>query len=206
MRDRDLIMEAYSLDVARELVINRYLLNTILTNLFLINEQMNINFSIIGGKKRKENQKKESSKERNNKRKEKKVRPYEEVRFEFFAISQAQYKALIDEYGIDIINEAVILVDSYIKRTKRNIKAPYYKLKSWAIHLVMKKRLTDLTDDVTRVTADKVNVDKIDSMAEAIRYIRRVPTHLRNVDTTCKALVEKFNIKEEFNYGKTDKG
>lgn len=185
------------MDIAKELVANRYLLNVILTNLFRIQHTMNTNIDILKREKKKESKEKVTQKEKKDKRKEKKeLRSLSLINFEKFSITSEQHEALTREYGIDVVNEACMLLDGWLKAKNRNVKDSYRKLKSWAIHQVMKKRLNDLTSDIIKASSE-VDYTLIEDEVRAKKYIASVPSHLRNVDSGVKYLVDKFNLAKD---------
>ena len=182
------------MDVAKELIANRYLLNVILTNLFRIQNTMNTNIDILKREKKNESKEKVTQKEKKDKRKEKKgLRSLSNINFEKFSITSDQHEALTREYGIDVVNEACILLDGWLKAKNKDVKDSYHKLKSWAIHQVMKKRLSDLASDIV-IASTEVDYTLIEDELRAKKYINSVPSHIRNVDLGVKYLVAKFNF------------
>lgn len=202
-RTRVVLDTINEMDIAKELLTNRYLLNVILTNLYKMQRVMANNFSVIESdlRKEKKNEKKEKShtlKERKVKKEKKRIEKESIIEFEKFSITSEQYEALVNEYGVDIVNEACVLLDGWFKEYNRDIKDNFKKLKQWAVHQVMKKRLRDVMADVVRITSH-YDYKEIEDIAVARRYIANVPSHLRNLDYGVKYLVEKFKLGENEN-------
>lgn len=202
-KDRYTKAQLERMDIARELLANRYMLNALLSSLYRIQLQFDHNFSIIYNAMKekgliREEEKKERSKERIIRReltKEKVMLTEGLVEFEKFSLTGRQYQALIREYGADVVNDACILLDGYLRERLTKPKDCYRKLKDWAIHLVMKERLRDIRRDIT-VIKNEIDYKTIEDKATAIKYIASVPSHIRNIDPATKYLVEKFNIED----------
>ena len=110
-RTRVVLDTINEMDIAKELLTNRYLLNVILTNLYKMQRVMANNFSVIESdlRKEKKNEKKEKShtlKERKVKKEKKRIEKESIIEFEKFSITSEQHEALVNEYGVDIVNEA----------------------------------------------------------------------------------------------------
>ena len=194
--------ELSNMGVAKELLTNRYLLSTILSNLYRMNRGMELNFENIYDILQKNPaviepiNKEEQIQVRKKARKHKKsVSVVEYVQFEKFSITSEQYETLVKEYGVDVVTEACIMLDGFFKDTNRDVKDSFIKLKQWAIHLVMKRRLANIRKDIVKIT-NAIEYDDIQDEATARKYIASVPDHMRNIDFGVKYLVEKFNIKE----------
>lgn len=189
-----------SVDLVKELLINRYLLSSILSSLYRIQQANDYNFKVLMGQaKEKKNEKKENPltpKERKEIRKEKKrVLELNIIRFEKFAITVEQYDALVKEYGVEIVTEACVLLDGYLRNTNRDLKDSYKKLKEWAIHQAMKNRINEIRTDIMQATS--ISYKDIEDKTTALKYIKSVPSHRRNIDSGVKYLIAKFNLAEE---------
>lgn len=189
---------ASNYDIARELLVNRYMLSCVLSNLYKMQEIMNYNFSVMNGKIRKEqnNEKKENPqtpKERKENKKEKKLLQGGIVDFEKFSITDKQYKALVREYGIEIVTESCMLLDGYLKTTNRSLKDNFKKLKGWAISLSMKRRLNNMRNSML-MSKNSLDYKAIEEKKDALSYINSVPDYRRNIDKGVKYLVEKFEL------------
>lgn len=183
-----------NLDIAKELASNRYLLNVILSNLYRIQHTMNTNIAILKQEQRKTETEKVQPKEKDKKKKE--LRILNRINFERFSIKAEQHDALIREYGIDVVNEACMLLDGWLKTHPTKLKDNYKKLKQWAIHQVVKKRLSDISSDIVKASTT-IDYKSIEDVIQAKKYIASVPSHIRNVDYGVKYLIEKFNIGGE---------
>lgn len=203
-KDRYTKVQLERMDIARELMANRYLLNSVIASLYRIQLQFDHNFQLLVDIMKKKGwiekeQKKESTKERIKRKrlpKEKVLTTEGQVEFEKFSLTGSQYRALIAEYGVDIVTEACILMDGYLRRTLKRPKDTYRKLKDWAIHLAMKNRLNDIRKDI-EVISTEIDPDTIEDRETAMKYVANVPSHIRNVDPVVKALTEKFNLSPE---------
>lgn len=185
-KDRYTKEQLAQMDVAKELLINRYLLNTVISNLYRINRCMVENFEYLlkhidCPKKGKPIKKKEIARS-------------ERVQFEKFSITNEQYNALVNEYGVEVVTEACVILDGYLKTKSRDLKDNYKKLKQWAIHIAMKNRLSDVRQDIEQITSS-IDVRDIGDVVTARKYINSVPSHIRNVDNDVKYLIDKFNIR-----------
>lgn len=203
-KDRYTKTQLERMDIARELMANRYLLNAIIASLYRIQLQFDHNFTLLyEGMKKKGWIRKEEKKERSKERIKRKELPKEKVlttegriEFEKFSLTGSQYQALITEYGVDIVTEACILMDGYLRNTLKRPKDTYKKLKSWAIHLAMKNRLNDIRRDI-EVISTEIDPNTIEDRDTAMKYIANVPSHIRNIDPGVRALTEKFNLSPE---------
>lgn len=187
-------------DLARELLINRYMASCVLSNLYKMQEVMNYNFSVLNSTlKENKQEKKESShtlKERKEIKKEKKILQGGIIQFEKFSITNKQYEALVREYGIEIVTESCVLLDGYLKTTNRPLKDNFKKLKEWAISLSMKRRLNDLRTSIV-MAGNTFDYKTIEDKKDALSYINSIPEYKRNIDKGVKYLVEKFELNKE---------
>lgn len=183
-----------NLEIAKELASNRYLLNVILSNLYRMQHTLNTNIAILKQEKRKTETEKVLPKEKDKKKKE--LRVLNRINFERFSIKSEQHDALIREYGIDVVNEACMLLDGWLKTHPTKLKDNYKKLKQWAIHQVVKKRLSDISSDIVKASST-IDYKSIEDVIQAKKYIASVPSHIRNVDYGVKYLIDKFNIGGE---------
>lgn len=203
-KDRYTKAQLERMDIARELLANRYLLNALLSSLYRVQLQFDHNFSIIYNSLKekgliREEEKKKVIQKRTRKReitKEKIELTEGTIEFEKFSLTGRQYNALVKEYGSDVVNEACILLDGYLKQRLKKPKDCYKKLKDWAIHLVLKDRLVNVRKDLSVINRE-VDYKTIEDKPTALKYIASVPSHIRNIDPGVKYLVEKFEIKEE---------
>lgn len=191
------------MDIARELLANRYMLNALLSSLYRIQLQLDNNFRILakekglmGKRTKKEERTKEENKKEKGLTKKKMLLSGGTIEFERFSLTARQHQALVKEYGADIVTEACILLDGYLRGRVKRPKDCYKKLKEWAIHLVMKDRLSDVRKDLS-VIKTEVDYKAIEDKQTALRYIATVPSHIRNIEPGVKYLTEKFKLGEE---------
>ena len=182
------------MDLARELLVNRYLLSAVLSNLYKLDTMVGNKLNQIA--KEKKNEKKISSTPPKRKVRKKEKEDAQAIYFERFSILPEQYQALIEEYGVEITTEACVMLDGYLKTTNTNLKDNFKKLKEWAIHLVMKERLSNLRADIMEASND-FNVEQIEDKVTALKYINSVPRYKRNIDKGVKYLVDKFKLGDE---------
>lgn len=192
------------MNIARELLINRYMLSVILSNLFAMDKKIAYFLDQDIKQRRQEikqekKEEKESNKVKEKRKeinKEKKKAFTETIQFERFSITSEQYQALVNEYGVEVTTDACVFLDGYLKETGLQVKDYYRKLKQWAIHLVMRDRLSSIRRDIQKITQD-IDYKTIEDKDTARKYIISVPDHMRNIDPAVKYLVEKFDIKGE---------
>lgn len=193
-----------NIDLARELNGIKYMLTVVLSNQFRLQNSIDFNISLLveEKEKRKENKKEKQEKvipkeiKEINKEKKKEVRREQYIQFEKFSIKARQYEALVQTYGHDVMTDAIILLDGYIKRSGKHPRDIYNKLKNWAIHQAMKQRINEIQEDIISI-ATEVDHTKITDLKTALKFIANVPSHLRNVDPSVKYLVDKFGIGKE---------
>jgi hypothetical protein len=169
-----------NLDIARELVINRYMMSSILTNIYMlldkIDERERRVVKLMGEKVTKI------------------PASCEMINFKAFSIRASRYRCLCDKYGNDIIADACVILDTYMIKTGKQYKDVARKLEDWAIHLAMKDKLSNYTNELANKILD-VNYSLIEDKDLAIKYIKATPDYMRNLDKGCKYLAEKFNIE-----------
>lgn len=175
-------------NITHELLVNRYMLSVILCNLYTlidaVQSKERMMSSLIDKKKQREVLKRQKQ--------------LDIIEFEHFAITNTQYRLLLDEYGAEVVTNACVILDKFIQNLGRPLKNPYKKLKEWAINLSMKDKLSEYTSTITQaITA--VDYKTIEDEAMARQYIAGTPVYLRSVDEGCKYLMEKFNLWNQTN-------
>ena len=176
-------------------------MSSILSSLYRIQQANDYNFKVLMGQaKEKKKEQKENPltpKERKEIRKEKKrLLEVNIIAFEKFSVTIEQYDALVKEYGVEVVTEACVLLDGYLRTNNSNLKDSYKKLKEWAIHQAMKNRLNSLRSSIVQATTDIDYMDIKDS-ATALKYINSVPQHRRNIDSKVKYLITKFGLADD---------
>lgn len=207
-RDRYTKRQLERMDIARELLANRYMLNVILSTLYKlaisIDDFLEVakqkEKGLIGKRTKKEERTKEEIKKEKGLTKKKSVLNKTRIEFEKFSLTARQHQALVREYGADVVSEACIMLDGYLRNRLTRPKDCYKKLKDWAIHLVMKERLRDIRRDINNINRE-IDYKAIEDKTTALRYIASVPSHVRNINPAVKYLVEKFNIDMEVDNG-----
>lgn len=170
-------------NITHELLVNRYMLATLMTNIYALMDAV-------------------QSKERtlakliDKKTYDKIVKTQkatDTIEFQYFSITNKQYQALINEYGVEVVTNACVILDKYLRDLGRPLKDPYQKLKQWAVNLAMKERLSEYTSEITKQVTN-MDYKLIDNETTARQYIAGIPFYLRTVDEGCKYLTERFNL------------
>lgn len=172
------------LDIYRELLANRYMLSTLLVNLYNLMDMIDERDKIVNKALTK------AGRKRLAKLKDKQ----DMVQFENFSITQQQHRALVKLYNPEIVNEACILLDKHIHNSGKTYSNPYKKLKEWGINLALKERLSDYTDKIIKATRE-VDYRIIEDKELALKYIYATPEWKRSIDEGCIYLRNKFNIE-----------
>lgn len=187
--------------IMREILSVKYLLNALLISIYNMNDRNAKSFNIINNDiarilgrvisddntgKSKLTRRKVASNKTN-------IDEAKYIQFEKFKIKDSQYRALVNEYDIDIVTEACVELDLYLKTSGKKINNVYAKLKNWAIHIALKKKYCTIHNDIMK-SSKEFNVEMIDNKNDAIKYIASVPTHMRNLNKEVRFLVEKFGL------------
>lgn len=172
------------LDIYRELLTNRYLLTTILINVYSLIDNIKLQDKIItkvlSVKDKKELEKLQSEREL--------------IQFEYFSISAKQYQALVNKFNPEIVTDCCVILDGYYKIGK-TYKNNYKKLYTLCDEMIKKERISkDLNQIITTLRA--MDYTLIDDIELAKKYIKATPEYIRNIDKGCKYLMEKFNLWE----------
>lgn len=172
------------LDIYRELLTNRYLLTTILINIYSLMDNIKLQDKIISKvlsvKDKKELEQLQSEREL--------------IQFEYFSISSKQYRALVDKFNPEIVTDCCVILDGYYKIGK-TYKNNYKKLYTLCDEMIKKERISkDLNQIITTLRA--MDYTLIDNIELAKKYIKATPEYIRNIDKGCKYLMEKFNLWE----------
>lgn len=170
------------LDIYRELLTNRYLLSTILVNIYGLMDNIKVQEKIIG-----------KVLSVNEKRKLQDLQTKRElINFEYFSISAKQYQALVNEYNPEIVTDCCVLLDGYYK-IGRNYKNNYKKLKSLCDEISKKEQISNELNKMIN-TLRAMDYTLIEDIETAKRYVQATPEYMRNIDKGCKYLIDKFNL------------
>lgn len=170
------------MNIVHELLVNRYMLSVLLTNVFnLIEIQQNKERLLTNLLDEKD------------KKKFNRTPPVDDIEFNNFKISNKFYQRLIKEYGAEVVTNACVILDKYIETTGKKPKRVDMKLKDWAIKLAMQDRLSNYTSTICQAIT-QIDYHDIDTVENARKYIQGTPSYLRNIDEGCKYLKEKFNL------------
>ena len=172
------------LDIYRELLTNRYLLTTILINVYSLMDNIKLQDKIItkvlSVKDKKELEQLQSEREL--------------IQFEYFSISAKQYQALVNKFNPEVVTDCCVILDGYYKIGK-TYKNNYKKLYTLCDEMIKKERISkDLNQIITTLRA--MDYTLIDDIELAKKYIKATPEYIRNIDKGCKYLMEKFNLWE----------
>lgn len=170
------------LDIYRELLTNRYLLTTILINVYSLIDNIKLQDKIItkvlSVKDKKELEQLQGEREL--------------IQFEYFSISAKQYQALVNKFNPEIVTDCCVILDGYYKIGK-TYKNNYKKLYTLCDEMIKKERISkDLNQIITTLRA--MDYTLIDDIELAKKYIKATPEYIRNIDKGCKYLMEKFNL------------
>lgn len=114
-----------------------------------------------------------------------------DIRFDLFYLPKQVYQELVKQYGMDTINKACCLLDSFIKENNYiPYKTPRSALKNKFILEVLTK---DKKDDTIKLDIS----DVVDSTTAKI-FIEQTPEHLRSIDKDCREVYDKF-LKDKDN-------
>lgn len=169
--------------IAHELLVNRYMLTVLLTNVF----------NLIDLVQTKEKSLTKLLDKETRKQIEKQKNIQDTIEFNNFSISNKLYQSLLNEYGAEVVTNACVILDKYIETSGKTLQRPDKKLKEWAINLAMKEKLSDHLADMTKVITN-IDYRDIDTIELARSYIKGIPVYLRTVDEGCIYLKEKFNL------------
>lgn len=171
------------LNIYHELLVNRYLTTTLLTNVYTMLDLLRQKDTTI--RRLLTKQERDNLEEINSQ--------LDTLKFEFFAVSNKEYTSLVEKYNDAIVSEAAVLLDQYLKKTGKVIRKPYRTLKTFCERLSKKEAIqTELSTIIN--TLRNMDYELIDNKELAERYIKAQPAHIRNIDKGCLYLKEKFNI------------
>lgn len=170
-------------ELLKEILVNRYLLVRMLNKIDSIVDTIRERDELLNkiipevDKKRLENIRKQD----------------EKMEFECFTISTKQYEALINFFGVEVVTDATVILDKYIRRTGKKYKSYYQRLKELCTRLSKQEKIKEELDDLIR-QARQIHFSMIEDKQLAVAYIKSVPEYLQNIDEGCKYLKEKFEL------------
>lgn len=171
------------LDIQRELIANRYLLNAILVNIFAIEDRLREKEKLF-----------ERVMSARDKQKLKQINKSTEViTFDNFELPMVQYQALCNTYSPEVVTDAVILLDRYIKTNAKPLKSYYNKLKTLCDTLKKKQQLKEHFNQVMGAI-NSLDYTEIETKEQAQAYIAGLPSHLKNIDKGAEELRQRFNL------------
>ena len=170
-----------------EIKTNRYLINNLVLSHYKLSKELNNFKKLLKDKKIIKNEEEDYIKATV---KEPKA---DDVKFEFFSITQTQYNKLVKDYGLDITQRAMVLLDDFIRDNNyiphRNA---YRALKRIMIIQSVKEKIKSFSTEALNIK--DIDYKQIETKEEAEKYILSTPSHLRNVSNGVIYLKEKFGI------------
>ena len=172
--------------VYQELITNRYLLTTILTNLF----------ALIEGIRERDKELAKILPDYRRKKLDKIFDNIQSIKFEYFSITPAQYDSLRNTYSDDVVAESAKILDSRIKTTGKRYRSYYKQLRTLC------KKVYNIKQEKHKIAIrnnklKETDYTTIDNKTTAIDYLKLLPPHTRNLSTEYKYLTDKFNIRED---------
>lgn len=116
------------------------------------------------------------------------------IQFEFFSITQGQYQRLINDFGEWVTVEGCKIIDLHLKTTRKKYKSVYRLLKYTCSKIKAEQDLKEAKKkEQTEIRS--IDVEKIDDKEKAIKYIESFPKYMRNLDSKCLYLINKFKLE-----------
>lgn len=188
--------ELNKLNIAHELMANRYLLSVLVTQLSSIEDtlaNLSANFSKKERKETKEQEKFSHTLSKEKEKKEKKERNTPKVEFTYFTLTGKQFESLTKSYGANVASDACVMMDYLIGTKHCTYKNTYRKVKEIAEQFKTRDNLYNRTHETARLIRS-VDYHLIETKEEAMKYIYSTPSYYRNLDEGVKYLSEKFSI------------
>lgn len=188
--------EVNRLNIAHELMANRYLLSVVVAQLANLEDSVALLSATFSKKERKETKEQEKfshtlSKEKE--KKEKKERNTTKVNFTYFSLTGKQFQSLVKGYGANVATDACVMMDYLIGTKHCTYKNTYRKVKELAEQFKTRDNLYNRTHEMARITRS-VDYHLIETKEDAMKYIFSTPSYYRNIDEGVKYLVDKFSI------------
>ena len=121
-----------------------------------------------------------------------------DITFDLFSLSESQYQKLIDKFGVDLTSKCCLALDNFIRNKGfMPYKNGYDSITKIIALNVMKKELdkNKQTKEVVIYNND-IDINTITSASDARKFIKSIPSHLRNIDNRVEILVNKFDLTE----------
>lgn len=121
-----------------------------------------------------------------------------DIAFDLFSLTESQYQKLLDKFGVDLTSKCCLALDNFIRK---NGYMPYkngYDSITKLIALNVMKKEIDKDKELQNMVVfnNEIDINEIQNATEARKFIKTIPTHLRNIDTRVEMLVNKFDLTE----------
>lgn len=173
-------------NVMREILINRYMLTTLLVNI------NNVIYYLEG----KHNAINELLNDETKKKMRQTLKYKDTVQFENFSLSARYFNALSKKFNPDNVATGCLMMDNYLKDNleKQLSQSTINKrVKEYIQRVTTNARVEDSLKDAVRI-ATSLDYKLIDNETLARQYIAGTPSYMRTLDEGCKYLKERFNI------------
>lgn len=174
-------------NIATEILVNRYLLNTILVNqnniMFYLEERLKLERELVPEDKRKKLRQG--------------LQYRDAVEFDRFSVSSRYFNALVKKYGAEIVSYSCVQLDKHLRTTNRSYTDTSIrrKIKEYANIYVGRRRASDSLAEAIAITTS-IDYKLINDEATALQYIEGTPWYKRSIDEGCIYLKDKFKLKE----------
>lgn len=169
-----------------ELYSIRYLINNLIFSQYEINRKLDILLEREGKEYKKKPVARPKSME-------------DDVHFDLFSLTNQQYQKLIDKYGVDLTSKCCLALDHFIKTNGcMPYKNPLESITKVIAVNVMKDEIDKHKQELGSIPIYDYDIDyeTISTPEDARMFIKSIPSHIRNIDSRVKYLVEKFNLQE----------
>ena len=115
--------------------------------------------------------------------------------FDRFSVSSRFFNSLVRKYGGEVVSYSCVQLDSYLKRTDKDYSPPEIRkrLVEYAEMYTNKKKASDMLADAINITLS-MDYKLIDTPELARQYIEGTPWYERDISEGCKYLKDKFNL------------
>lgn len=171
--------------IATEILVNRYMLTTLLVNI------NNLCYYLEG----REKAIRQLLPEDKRKAIHNTIQYRDTVEFDKFKVSSRFFNALVHKFGGEVVSYSCVQLDNYLKRTDKNYSLAEIRkrLKEYAEMYANKKKASDALAEAINITMS-MDYKLIDSEELARQYIEGTPWYERDISEGCKYLKEKFNL------------
>ena len=171
--------------IATEILVNRYMLTTLLVNV------NNLCYYLEG----REKAMRELLPEDKRKKIYRTLEYRDSVEFDKLKVSSRFFNALVRQYGAEVVSYSCVQLDNYLKKHGVDFTPPILrkKLRECAEVYSNKLKASDVLAEAINVTLS-MDYKMIDTPELARQYIEGTPWYERDISEGCKYLKEKFNL------------